>query len=602
MTDLTKTSEFTDWGINCFEDLLDNLPLGVLLSNESGEVFYTNAFYNQIFGKELTQESIGNKLYQLEWVRNSGLEYKFMDLIQNNQPFPNQLIEVRNSQEKKLILKITATPFKSKGQKSKNFICFLEDSSENEKLQKSLTEKSHEFNIINEVSLALSTTLNTDQILKMILIGVTAGQGLGFNRAFLLLLDNEENQLVGKMAIGESDPEEAARIWDELSKKKLTFKEVLEFSGKSALKRDLEVQRIIGHLKISMEESENILVKAVKNKNSVHSHSTEKLDNRSNQFLIDLLGTQEFVVTPLMSKDKVLGVIIADNLITSKPIKDEDIKLLQIFANQASTAIENSKLYNQLAHQVKKLEEANQALAENTERMIMIEKFSVIGQLTAKVAHQLRNPMTIIGGFAKSLLKKTKESDPGYNSLKIIASQIDRMEKILNQLLDYSPKPRMQLKKTDLNFIIEQSLKIVEKEIAQSGINLIKHLEGGLPLFLIDPEQFQFALVNIFRNSVQAMPSGGQLYINTGVDADQAKIEIKDTGVGISEDNLKRVFDPFYSTRENSDGLGLTMASVIITNHNGRIWAKSQKEKGTSIFINLPMKEVSINEKNLSGR
>jgi signal transduction histidine kinase len=602
MNDLTKTSEFTDCGINCFEDLLDNLPLGVLLSNESGKIFYANAFYNQIFGKELTQDSIGNKLYQLEWVRNTGLEYKFMDLIQNNQPFPHQLIKVRDSQEKKLSLKITATPFKSKGQKSKNFICFLEDSSENEKLQRSLREKSHEFNIINEVSLVLSTTLNTDQILKMILIGVTAGQGLGFNRAFLLLLDDEENQLVGKMAIGESDPEEAARIWDELSKKKLTFKQVLEFSGKSALQRDLEVQRIIGQVRISMEDSENILVKAVKNKNSAHSHFTQKLDNRSNQFLIDLLGTQEFVVTPLMSKDKVLGVIIADNLITSKPIKDEDIKLLQIFANQASTAIENSKLYNQLTHQVKKLEEANQALAENTERMIMIEKFSVIGQLTAKVAHQLRNPMTIIGGFAKSLLKKTQESDPGYNSLKTIAGQIDRMEKILNQLLDYSPKPRMQLKKTDLNFIIEQSLKIVEKEIAQSGINLIKHLEGELPLFLIDPEQFQFALVNIFRNSIQAMPSGGQLCINTGVDANQAKIEIKDTGVGISEDNLKRVFDPFYSTRENSDGLGLTMASVIITNHNGQIWAKSQKEKGTSIFIKLPMKEVTINEKNLSGR
>ena len=156
----------------------------------------------------------------------------------------------------------------------------------------------------------------------------------------------------------------------------------MEFSGKSALQRDLEVQKIIGHLKISMEDSENILVKAVNDKNSVHCHSTKKLNNQSNQFLIDLLGTQEFVVTPLMSKDKVLGVIIADNLITSKPIKDEDIKLLQIFANQASTAIENSRLYNQLTHQVKKLEEANQALAENTERMIMVEKFSVIGSLT----------------------------------------------------------------------------------------------------------------------------------------------------------------------------------------------------------------------------
>ena len=245
------------------------------------------------------------------------------------------------------------------------------------------------------MSLALSTTLNTDQILKMILIGVTAGQGLGFNRAFLLLLDDEEKYLVGKIAIGESDPEEAARIWDELSKKKLTFKEVLEFSGKSALQRDLEVKRIIGHLKISMEESENILVKAVKNKNSVHSHFTEKLDNRSNQFLIDLLGTQEFVVTPLMSKDKVLGVIIADNLITSKPIKDEDIKLLQIFANQASTAIENSRLYNELTHQVKKLEEANDSFPKLLGLLYeyAIDKLVGIDDADIEHYHRIRNKL-----------------------------------------------------------------------------------------------------------------------------------------------------------------------------------------------------------------
>ena len=110
---------------------------------------------------------------------------------------------------------------------------------------------------------------------------------------------------------------------------------------------------------------------------------------------------------------------------------------------------------------MKKLEEVNLALAENTKRMIMIEKFSIIGQLTARVAHQLRNPMTIIGGFARSLLKKTEASDAGYNSLKIIAGQIDRMEKILNQLLDYTPKPKMQLKVTDLNLTIEQSLKMI---------------------------------------------------------------------------------------------------------------------------------------------
>ncbi len=590
MNTLTKSSEFTDCDIGFFQALLDNLPLGVLLSNEDGKIWYANTFYNQIFGEQFTQEVIGNKLYQLEWVKNTGLENTFLNLVQNGQPFLKEPIRIRNLDKKELNIRIEATSLKNEKGGTEAYVCFMEDVSEKEKLQRNLVGKSHEFTIINEVSLALSTTLNTDQILEMILIGVTAGQGLGFNRAYLLLLDDEENYLVGKMAIGASDPEEAARIWDELSKKKLTFKEVLEFSGKSASQRDQEVKRIIGNLKISMKDSENILVKAVEDKGPVHFRSVQNSNHPSNELLIDLLGTQEFVVTPLVSKDKVLGVIIADNLITSKPIKDEDIKLLQIFANQASTAIENSKLYNQLTYQVRKLEEANRALAENTERMIMVEKFSIIGQLTARVAHQLRNPMTIIGGFARSLLKKTQENDPGYNSLKIIAGQIDRMEKILNQLLDYTPHPRIQLKKTDLNLTIEHSLKMVDREITQSGINLIKYLHGELPLFEIDAEQLQVALVNILRNSIQAMPSGGQLSITTWVEDDRVKIEIKDTGVGMSENDLKRVFDPFYTTRENSEGLGLTMASEIIKNHNGQIGAKSQKEEGTSIFITLPLK------------
>ncbi|MGB2696730.1 MAG: ATP-binding protein [Candidatus Zixiibacteriota bacterium] len=602
MTTLAKKAEFTDYSTGCFEALLDNLPLGVLLSNESGKIWYANAFCNQTFGKGLTQEVIGNKLYQLEWVKKSGLENELVNLIQNDQPFLKESIRIKNLDGEELKIKIEATSLKNEKGETKAFVCFMEDVSEKEKLQRNLTDKSHEFTIINEVSLALSSTLNTDQILEMILIGVTAGQGLGFNRAFLLLVDDKGKYLVGKMAIGASKPEEAARIWDELSKKKLTFKEVLEFSVISASQRDLEVKGIIGNLRISMEDNENILVKAVKDRNPVHFRSVQNLNHQSNKSLFDLLGTQEFAVAPLISKDKVLGVIIADNLITSKPIKDEDIKLLQIFANQASTAIENSKLYNQLACQVKKLEEVNLALAENTKRMIMIEKFSIIGQLTARVAHQLRNPMTIIGGFARSLLKKTEESDAGYNSLKIIAGQIDRMEKILNQLLDYTPKPRMLLKVTHLNLTIEQSLKMVEEEINQSGINLIKYLEEELPDFLVDAEQLQVALVNIFRNSIQAMPSGGQLSVATWVDGDQTKIEIKDTGTGIGEDDLKHIFDPFYTTRENFDGLGLTMTSEIIRNHNGQIWAKSQKEKGTSVFISLPVKEVKTDEKNISCR
>lgn len=588
MTTLAKDSKFAVYDIDYVENLLGNAPLGILISDQEGQVWYTNEFLDQIFGKEIYQEVSEINLFDLEWIKNSGLKNIFRELLENDQPFQDQRIRFKNFENKELHLSLRATPLKDQEGGRNGLICFVEDISEKAQLRNNLKDKSQELSIINEVSLALSTTLNTDQILEMILIGVTADQGLGFNRAFLLLLNEEKNHLVGKMALGTSNSQDAKKIWEELSKKKLTLKEVLRSYRKTTKQKDIEVKRIIENLKISMDDDENLLVQAVKKRSPINS--MQILEHQSNRSLIKLLGTQKSAVVPLVIKDKAIGVIIADNFITSKSIKDEDVKLLQIFASQASIAIENSKLYNRLTQQVKSLKKTNNALAQNTKRMIMIEKFSTIGQITSRVAHQLRNPMTIIGGFAKSLLKKADPDDPKYNSLKIIAGQTEGMEKILNQLIDFTPKPRIELKKTDLNITIEQSLKIVEKELAQSGIILIKDLNKDLPSFLIDAEQLQVALVDIFGNSIQAMPFGGELKVSTREEGGQAKIEIKDKGTGIAEKDLKYIFEPFYTTRKNAEGLGLTIASEIIKNHHGQIWAESREKEETSIFINLPIR------------
>jgi PAS domain S-box-containing protein len=584
MNTLTKSSKA--YPIPTLENLLGSSPFGVFVSDPEGEIWYANRFLNKIFGEEISQKLRGSNLFDLEWVKDFGLLDKFMDLKENNKFFQKELIRFKNFKGQDLHLSLKAFFFKDEG--VNGFICFLEDVSEKVQLERNLKDKTRELAIINEVSLALSSTLNRDQVLEMILRGVTCGQGLGFNRAFLLLLDKGNNHLEGKMAIGTSDPQLAAKIWEELSKRKLTFKEVLQSSGELTGQKDMEVKRIVENLKISMEDDENILVKAVKNRRPINSG--QNLEHPSNSSLIRLLGTEKFAVAPLVSKDKAIGLIIADNFITANPIKDEDIELLQIFASQASTAIENSELYNKLTWQVKKLGEANNALAQNTKRMIMVEKFSMIGQITSRIAHQLRNPMTIIGGFSKALLKKIDLDDSQSNTLKIIAGQIERMENILNRLLDFTPKPRMELKKTDLNFTIEQSLGMIEEKINQSGITLIKDLDKDIPSFETDTEQLQVALVNILRNSIQAMPEGGELSVVSRVDGEQAKVEIKDKGAGIAEKDLKHIFDPFYTTREDADGLGLTIASEIVRNHQGQIWAESQKANGTSIFINLPMK------------
>ena len=588
MTTFANSLKFAGLDVNCLDRVVGSAPVGVFVCTVEGRICYANQSSNKISERKEDSNLIGLNFFDLEWIRNGDLQGKFTRLLNEAQPFQDELLEFQGPQGRELHLSLKAFPLEDRDTGQKGFVCFVQDCSEPAHLKKNLKDRLRQLSIINEISLALSTTLNTEQILETILIGATCGQGLGFNRVFLLLLDESQNRLVGKMGLGTSDPQEAGRIWEELSKKKLSFNEVLQSYGERARQTDMEVERIVENLKISMDDDENILVHAVKKR--IPLNSEEHLERVSASFLGELLGTESFAVAPLVSKDKVRGVIIADNLITSKPITDEGIKLLQIFASQASVAMENSELYNELTSQVKKLEAANKALAQNTEKMIMIEKFSTIGQITSTVAHQLRNPMTIIGGFARSLTKKVSADDPNYHSLETIAQEVERMEDILNRLSDFTPKPKMRLQEGSINQAIEDSLNLLNKELVEAGITVTRDLTEGLGSLWIDAEQLQVALVNVFRNCIQAMASGGELKVTTRISGNEARIEIKDKGPGIPEKEMKHIFDPFYTTRENADGLGLTIASEIVKNYNGRMWAESQEGEGTSVFINLPMK------------
>jgi hypothetical protein len=301
--------------------------------------------------------------------------------------------------------------------------------------QAKLQKKINELSLLCELSRVLSSTLNLEEILQIILTSVTAGQGLGFNRAFLLLLNPETKMLEGKMAVGPSNPEEAQRIWHSLSDQDQSLEEVLQ-SYKNVLKeKDVLVNRIVERLKIPLSDQDHPLIKSMVSKKAFNitrgKESTE-------QPLFEMLQTEQFAVAPLISKDKMLGVIIADNLITRKLIEDEAVKLLSICAHHASTAIEGSQLYQELKEKVDKLAEAKRKVAESTQRLLKVERLSVLGQITSQVAHELRNPLTIIGGFAHSILKKMDAHDTDQEYLKIITKETERMENILNNVLNFS--------------------------------------------------------------------------------------------------------------------------------------------------------------------
>jgi signal transduction histidine kinase len=591
-----KTS-LASFCISDSEEVLDRLPLGIFKSDEKGNLIYMNEYLTKLIQEQQREKSkeVDSLEHHITHIvkecltsgKSSFAEAKPFENSRGEQTFlAFEAICLKDDSGKPINGEL-ADVSTSEWSRSRGVVGVVEDISEKARLEKSLKKKISELSIICEVGNALRSTLNLEEILEIILIGVTAGQGLGFNRAFLLLLNEEENLLEGKIAIGPSNPAEAKRIWEDLSTKKQSLEEVLHSYKDALRKKDILVNDLVKKLRISSSDQNNFLIQSMQQKKAL-SVRKDKTDSETNKSIFEILGIDSLAVVPLVSKDKVNGVLLADNSINQKPIEEEDVKLMQIFAHHVSTAIESSKLYQKLAEQVNKLEEANKRIAENTQRLLKAEKLSVLGEITSQVAHELRNPMTIIGGFAHSLLKKKDVKDSDYEYIKIIAQETERVEKVLDNVLDFTKPEKANLENADLNQVLDQTLEMMEGEINLDKITVMKYPHPDLPRVMVNPDQIRHALLNIFRNAIWAMPQGGILSITTKKKGSFAKVEIKDTGFGIPKEHMGSIFDAFFTTKPESCGLGLTISSEIIKNHGGLILAESEKGKGSIFSVLLP--------------
>jgi len=213
------------------------------------------------------------------------------------------------------------------------------------KSKQELERTKTELAILYEVSNAMRTTLKLDEILYIILTGVTAHTGLGFNRALLFLVNEKEALIEGKMGIGPETVEEANRIWRQIELEKMDLDDLINVYKISDSALESGFNRQIRHLKISLKENNDSLL-ALGILEGMPLHLTkETIENYKNDPLIQTLNAEELVVVPLKAKDKINGIILADNFITKKPITKEDIRMLIMLSNQAGLAIENAQLY-----------------------------------------------------------------------------------------------------------------------------------------------------------------------------------------------------------------------------------------------------------------
>lgn len=454
--------------------------------------------------------------------------------------------------------------------------------------QQRLNEKVAELSIINEIGEALASTMELELVLDIILVGATSHHGLGFNRAFLFLINDAGSYLEGKVAVGPAHAEEAHRVWSEILGRQMTLKEMLYSYTRQQENVDSYVNELVRQIRIPLQGSENILtnvVTACKPFNIVDAAAHPLVPRE----LIETLHCNAFAVVPLVSREKVLGVLWADNTITQKPIEDRDVERLRIFSNNASLAIENSNLYQNIQEKVVELNRAYQELQENKDRLVRTEKLAAVGEMSAMVAHAIRNPLTAIGGFARRLFKKESGNSAINKYLKIIIEEIDRLEVLLNEILDFVRPREPSLRPVGINELLENTLEMLAEEFTSRAITVIKQYAQDIPPVTVDSDQFKEVFLNMLRNAIDAMPDGGTLTVGTLVEDHWVKITFADTGVGISESDAEKIFHPFFTRKSQGSGLGLAMSNQIVAFHGGHITLRKGEAIGATFDIYLPI-------------
>jgi len=440
--------------------------------------------------------------------------------------------------------------------------------------------KAQELSILYDIGTAMSTTLNLDRLLRIILTAATmGGSGLGFNRAMLLLTNERTNTLQGMMGVGPTSWEEAGRAWGEVSVRHKSLMEWIQ-TGELFEHRDSALNTLARSIRVPLTPSEGVLALTVLNKRAYNIINAA--DPIVPQEFRHMLQGNSFATVPLVAKDRVIGVILVDNMFNQRPITDGDIRFLTMFAHQSALAIENAIIHTNL-------ETMNKDMRTMHEQLVQSEKMAALGAMIAEITHEIRNPLVSIGGFTRRLAKKLQGSeDKKY--IDIILSEVSRLEGIIHDNLSYIKEVAPQFIEADANAVVQDILILYEDEFAQRGVRMEKDLSPSLPHLMIDTPQMKQALINIMKNAVEAMEHGGTLYIRTFTvgDTREAAIEISDTGPGISSKAMHNIFNPYYTTKPRGTGLGLPITNRIVKAHKGRIEMRNKESGGAVFTIKLP--------------
>lgn len=400
----------------------------------------------------------------------------------------------------------------------------------------------------------LMETLDIDEILRLVLEGLT--KNIGFDRARLYLVNEKRNVLECKMAVG------------------------------------IDEERIKG-ISLRLDPEDSVVARSISKKQPFVIPDAGK-DHRVNPAIKEKFNLHSLVVIPLLVKGNALGAIAADFAEPNKNISKEALESMMAFAQQAGLAIHNAFMYQELKTFSQQMEEKIQKttadLNKTEAQLIRSEKLAALGQLAAGIAHEIRNPLTSINILIHSLASNLPPGTSPKEDLEVIEEEIHRINEIVDQFLRFAKPAPPLLQKAEVTSIFEETLQLLRPQIEKQRIIVKKEFQA-LPPILMDREQMKQVILNLLLNAVQAMPEGGHLSLKGHMleGGRWVTLSIRDSGVGIPNEDICKLFDPFFSTKEGGVGLGLSIAHRIMDQHHGKIEVESAPGKGTCFMVWLPI-------------
>jgi signal transduction histidine kinase len=423
------------------------------------------------------------------------------------------------------------------------------------RLNAELNRKVRQLTAIQETGKAILSILDVEQLLTIVMN--LLADVCQINRAMIMLVNEKEECLEYVHAMG--------------------------FQG--------EIPAAVRNYKIPVGRISNMLARVTNTGRAEYIPEVRSSSLKEDNVLLTFGRPTSIYVAPLITRSKVIGIIATD-AVGGKGVPEETRDLLEIFASQIAIAIENARLYRTLKEQMTELKRSQALLSR-------AEKFSFLGNLAARLAHEIKNPMTAIGTFIQLLPQKFEDLEFRTSFYRLAMEETKRVNNLITELLDLVKTKESHFENSELHAMIDKMVLLLSPQSKAKKISVIRDYDLGVREVWMDSEKMKQVILNILSNAVEFSPQGGKIEIRTrpGVGNGHSpvvRIEIKDNGMGIPSSLAEKIFDPYFTTKHKSKmhsgtGLGLFIAHQNVHDHGGSIEVRSRPPEGATFIITLPV-------------